>query len=200
MLLGCSSYEKEEFKAIEDITNDYLKKNHLKEILNPDLNPPPPGCYSYDSSEYQEAKAPNIDSLDLKVYISDALMPIAQIKEDNEWMFRSNRYNKIDSIKYNEILNSNTFIKLKYREFNKRNIRFIKPYRYFDKYKESEVLLDTYSIFNFSRICFDSKRKYGIVVIDYKTGYENGTGSGYFMSYLIKKIEGKWTIIERINN
>ena len=200
MLLGGCSYEKEEFKAIKSITNEYLKNNHLKEILNPDFNPPPPGYYSYDSSEYQKPRVPNIDSLDLKVYISDALLPIAQIKEDNEWMFRSNRYNKTDSIKYNEILISNTFKKLKYREFNKRNIEFIKPYRYFDRSKESMALVDIYSIFNFSRICFDSKREYGIIVIDYETGYENGTGSGYFMSYLIQKIDDKWTLIERLNN
>ncbi len=35
---------------------------------------------------------PNLDSLNIKVYLSDALLPIAQEKEDNSWMFKNNNF------------------------------------------------------------------------------------------------------------
>ena len=122
LLFGCNCYKNEEFKAIEDITNDYLFRNNLNEILNPPPPPPPPpDCLV---RVYNEAKIPNIDSLDLKVYISDALLPISQIKEDNEWMFTGNNYSIADSLLYQKILNSRMFRKLGYREFNKHKLSF----------------------------------------------------------------------------
>jgi hypothetical protein len=54
--LSCQkSYEKEELKAIEEIANDYLKKNHLDKYY---LNPP-------DFFGKTTPKA-NIDTLDFK--------------------------------------------------------------------------------------------------------------------------------------
>ncbi len=92
---GCQkAYEKEEVKAIEEITNDYLKKNHLDKYY---LNPP-------DFFGKPAPKA-NIDTLDFKVYLSDALMPINQIRKDNKWMFKNNDFSKSDSIIFYGIMN-----------------------------------------------------------------------------------------------
>jgi len=64
LISSCNDgYEKDEFKAIEDFTNDYLAKNHLKHILEPRT--------FYDD---EVVVKPSIDSLDLKVYLSDALI------------------------------------------------------------------------------------------------------------------------------
>jgi hypothetical protein len=188
-ILFCSckdNYEKEEFAAISDITNDYLERNILKAILEP-----------RDLLEDMPMVKPNIDSLDLKVYISDALIPIAQVKQDNEWMFKGNYHETEDSTIFYGIVNSEKFGKLNYREFDKKEIRLIKPFRQFEKSQEKITSDESYSILNFSRICFDSKKENGVVVIEYLQGFTSGSMNGYHMALLIKKKNNKWTYIPR---
>ncbi|TCN55607.1 hypothetical protein D0809_16255 [Flavobacterium circumlabens] len=179
---GCQkSYEKEEVKAIEDITNDYLKKNHLDKYY---LNPP-------DFFGKPTPKA-NIDKLDFKVYLSDALMPINQIREDNKWMFKNNDFIKSDSIIFYGIMNSKKFKDLEYREYDKSKIKLIKPYKQFNEDAKPE---DDYSKILFSRVCFDEKMENGIVVINYLIGNESGYTNGYNMALLIKKKNNKWSYV-----
>ncbi len=187
MLCGCKdNSDKDELDAITDIANDYLERNVLKEILEPHA------IYS----EKPLAK-PNIDSLDLKVYISDALLPIAQVKQDNEWMFNDNYFGTSDSATFHGIVNSEQFKKLGYREFDKCKITLIKPFRQFEKSQGKIIADEEYTILNFSRVCFDSKRENGVVVIEYLQGFESGTMNGYHMALLIKKKNNKWAYIPR---
>lgn len=189
LLVGCNnSYEKEELKAIEDLANDYLKRNHLPKVLNPE---------SYPFPGEKPAGKPNIDTLDLKVYLSDALMPISQVKEDNEWMFNDNYFGTPDSAIFYGIVNSNRFKELKYREFIKHSVKFNKPYRLFEKSQEKIRTEEEYTILQFSRVCFDEKKENGVVVIDYKIGFESGSMNGYHMALLIKKKNNKWIYIKR---
>lgn len=188
-LIFCScsdNYETDELKAITDITNDYLERNILKEILEP-----------HDPFNDQPLTKPNIDSLDLKVYLSDALIPIAQVKEDNEWMFNDNYFGTPDSAIFYGIVNSDNFKKLDYRECDKREIRLIKPFRQFEKSQEKITTDESYTILNFSRVCFDSKKENGVVVIEYLQGFTSGSMNGYHMALLIKKKDNKWTYIPR---
>jgi hypothetical protein len=192
-LISCNSnYEREEFKAIEDITNDYLLKNHLKKIKEEPKVP----------NEIEEVfeNSSKIDTLDMKVYLSDALLPISQIKEDNEWMFNDNYFGTKDSAIFHSIVNSKKFVDLKYREFEKNRIQFIKPYRQFVKSKEKLKENEEYSLLSFSRICFDEKRKNGVIVIEYRNGHKGFTSYGNHMAFLIKKINEKWKYIPRGRN
>ena len=130
-LISCNNnYEKEEFKALEDITNNYLLKNHLNKMREKSQ------IFSENEIEEIYEKPLNIDTLDLKVYLSDALLPISQVKEDNEWMFDDNYFGTKDSTIFHSIVNSRDFENLKYREFEKSKIQFIKPYRQFEKSNE----------------------------------------------------------------
>jgi len=189
VILFCScndNYERDEIVAITDITNDYLERNILKEILEP-----------RDIFSDKPLAKPNIDSLDLKVYISDGLLPIAQVKQDNEWMFNDNYFGTPDSAIFYEIVNSEKFRKLNYREFDKREIRLIKPFRQFEKSQEKVTADESYTILNFSRVCFDSKKENGVVEIKYVQGFTSGSMNGYHMALLIKKKNNKWTYIPR---
>tara|TARA_R110001632_G_scaffold218718_3_gene348049 strand:- start:4372 stop:4986 length:615 start_codon:yes stop_codon:yes gene_type:complete len=191
-LISCdSNYEKEEFKAIEDITYNYLVKNHLNKIKEePYLN------YENDIEEVYE-KPLNLDTLDLKVYLSDALLPISQVKEDNDWMFKDNYFRTKDSAIFYSIVNSKEFKNLKYREFKKNKIKFIKPYRQFEKSNEKLEENEEYSLLSFSRVCFDEKRENGVVVIEYRNGNKGYTSYGNHMAFLIKKTGEKWEYIPR---
>lgn len=187
MLCGCKDRsDKEELDAITDIANDYLEKNVLKEILEP-----------RDIYSDKPLEKLNIDSLDLKVYLSDALLPIAQVKQDNEWMFNDNYSGTPDSAIFYDIVNSEEFGKLTYREFDKKEIRLIKPFRQFEKSQEKVTTEESYSILNFSRVCFDIKKQNGVVVIEYLQGFTSGSMNGYHMALLIKKKNNKWTYIPR---
>ncbi|MBC7845320.1 MAG: hypothetical protein H7Y10_02370 [Flavobacterium sp.] len=186
LLTSCNdAYEKEELKAIEDVANDYLKTNDL--ILNP--------TKFFDD---QIINKPNIDTLDIQIYFSDALLPISQVKEDNEWMFIDNNFKKAsDSITFYSIVNSQKFKDLKFKEFEKSKLKLEKPYRQFKSSQTKFKSDEEYRILNFSRVCFDDKRENGIVVIEYLVGYESGTSSGYHNSLLITKKNGKWTYVRR---
>ena len=186
LLTSCKDdYEQEELKAIEDVANDYLKTNDL--LLNP--------TKFFDD---QVIVKPNIDSLDIKVYFSDALLPISQVKEDSEWMFTDNNLKKAsDSITFFSILNSQRFKDLKFREFAKSKLKLERPYTQFKSSQTKFTADEEYRVLNFSRVCFDDKRENGIVVIEYLVGYESGTSSGYHNSLLIKKKNGKWTYVRR---
>jgi hypothetical protein len=186
LLTSCKDdYEQEELKAIEDVANDYLKTNDL--LLNP--------TKFFDD---QVIVKPSIDTLDIKVYFSDALLPISQVKEDNEWMFTDNDFKKTsDSITFFSILNSQRFKDLKFREFAKSKLKLERPYTQFKSSQTKFTADEEYRVLNFSRVCFDDKRENGIVVIEYLVGFESGTSSGYHNSLLIKKKNGKWTYVRR---
>lgn len=183
---GCQKpYEKEEIKAIEEVTNDYLKKNDLdKYYLKP-----------HDFFGKPTVAKANIDTLNFKVYLSDALMPINQVREDNKWMFHNNDFSKSDSIIFYNIMNSERFKELEYREYDKSKIKLIKPYSQFDEEKIKPE--EEYSKILFSRVCFDEKMENGIVVIDYLRGTDSGFTSGYNMALLIKKKNNKWSYVSR---
>jgi|TARA_B110000908_G_C10022210_1_gene343401 hypothetical protein len=194
-LVSCdNNYEKEEFKAIEDITNNYLLKNHLNKMMEK------PQIPSENEIEEVYERPFNVDTLDLKVYLSDALLPISQIKEDNEWMFDDNYFGTKDSTIFHSIVNSREFKNLKYREFDKNKIQFIKPYRQFEKSNEKLKENEEYSLLSFSRVCFDEKKENGIVVIEYRQGSKGWTSYGNHMAFLIKKTNEKWEYIPRNRN
>lgn len=185
--ISCSkSYEVEESKAIEDISNEYLSRNDLSKIMNPP---------SFEGSP--DSKKININSLDLRVYISDALMPISQVKEDDEWMFVDNNFNSSDSIIFYNLVNSEKFKELSYKEFDKTKLKLSRPYSQYQKYPMKLREDEEYTILKFSRVCFDDKRQNGIVVINYSKGFESGSMSGFQGALLIKKINDKWTYVSK---
>jgi len=192
ILASCSNsqYNKIEIKAIQDISNNYLTIKHLsKNRIKP---PPPPTKENIEIYSEIEEKEQSV----YKVYISDALLPISQLKEDNQWMFDM-LYNdpSLDSL-FESLENSKAFNQLEYREFDKTEIEFIEPYQQFTDRKNEIGKDEEYLIFKFSRICFSSDYKFGLVVIDYNFGWYNGTGGGFNRPYLIKKVNNKWKVID----
>lgn len=188
LLVSCNNleYQNQEFNAIEDIANDYLKQKHFKKVTR---KPPPPGDIMFEEESY-------VDTTDLKVFVSDALLPIDQVKEDNYWMFDELYSNKeLDSL-FNELQKEERFAKLKYREFIKTDLNIKKPYKQIFNIKKEVVTDEEYVIFSFSRILFDSDFKKGIVVIDFNYGSEYGIMGGFHRPYLIKKLNDKWTFVD----
>ena len=183
-LTNCQSidqYEQEESRALEDFANDFL--THY-----PKLAPSGP---NYDSS------TDTMNDHKMKVYISDALLPIAQIKEDNEWMFDDNYFGTENSSIFREIVTSRKFDELEYREFDKEKIKLLQPFKQMPNSNTELKSGEQYSIISFSRVCFDEPKENGIVVIDYRIGSNVGTMGGYNMALLIKKENGKWRYIPR---
>lgn len=185
-ILGCEkSYEKEEFIAVQDVLNDYLKREYLDNILFPNRMFPEKDIEPIDTN-----------NIVLKIYISDALNPIEQIREDNYWMFENNYPESENNEIFNSILKSEKFKNLSYREIEKNDLELIKPYK---QVKSSKIILkekEKYNLLQFSRICFDSSLKNGIVVIDEHIGQKGMKIQGYHKAFLIKKIKGKWKYIK----
>ncbi len=181
-----SDYETEEIKAIGEISNDYLVKEDLSKILD-----------IPDSILGHKVDKLSIDSLDIKVYFSDALLPIAQEREDNLWMFKDNNFSKSDSIIFYKIVNSKMFKNLEYREFDKRKIILEKPYQQSNYSEVKTIANKPYKILKFSRICFDEKKENGVVVIEILDGTEYGTMSGFNGAILIKKRNNKWEYVQK---
>ncbi|WP_075603794.1 hypothetical protein [Saccharicrinis aurantiacus] len=191
ILFGCTDnrYLKIEVAAIQDISNDYIKIKHRRKWLKP----PPP---STDNDEIQIDFETSEDQDEYKVFLSDALIPISQVKEDNQWMFdKLYETPKFDSI-FNSITNSERFGKLGYKEYEKKNVTFNEPYQQFVDRKKEVGQYEEYLILGFSRVCFNEDYTYGLVVIDYKYGWPNGTGGGFHRPYLIKIENDKWKVIE----
>ena len=182
-IIACNNdYEKEELNVVNDIANEFLVKNHLNKVLK-------------DPFEEIYERPLYVDTLDLKIYLSDALLPISQIKEDNEWMFENKGFEKEDSIIFYNLINSKKFKSLQYCEFEKNKVQFKKPYRQFEKSKEKLKENEEYSILNFSRVCLDEKKENGIVVIEYRNGKKGFTIYGSHRAYLIRKKNNKWEYI-----
>jgi len=177
----CSSknYENEELIAIQDIANIFLQETLIPEEL----------VYI---SEDSILIFPFSDSLNSRVFFSDGLFPISQVKKDYGWMFKESNLGTVDSALFYSIVNSKRFNELKFRNFDKTKIELLKPFKQFDRTQERIITGERYSIFNFSRICFDTKREIGVVVLGYTKGYENGTATGFRGPLLIKKQNGKW--------
>jgi len=185
-LFGCKNYNSEEFNAIQDFTNEYLLTKHLPEILDL-IPPPPPGVMALQKSK------PNIDSLDFKVYISDALLPIAQIKKDNRNLFNKTlKSTKSDNV-FKAITKSHRFTNLGYREIEKSKIHLTKPYREIFDIQSEIKENDEYVEFYFSRVCFDTDYNYGLIFVNYNV-FRNGMGTGQIGIYLIHKVNSKWKI------
>lgn len=191
-LISCkSSYENEELKAIEDISNEFLKENDLNIILNPP--PSPNGNPSW---------VPNLDSLDIKVVFSDELVSINDYKKSDTSMFKNNDFTKADSIIFNQIINSKKFEELEKKSFNKNNLKLAKPYRQVEK---KEIKLEEgFPSMKFSRICFDKKMQNGVVVIDYSNDVKTdessqivSSASGFNGALLIRKVNNKWAIVNK---
>jgi hypothetical protein len=183
-LTSCQSidnYEKEESVAIEDFANDFLI--HYPKLAHSNID--------------NDGSTNSTNGHKMKVYISDALLPISQIKEDNEWMFDDNYFGTADSAIFRDIVASKEFDELKYREFEKEEIELPPA---FIQFPNSNIELESqeeYIIISFSRVCFDQPKENGIVVIDYRIGFDVGTMGGYNMALLIKKENGKWGYIPR---
>jgi hypothetical protein len=185
-IFGCkNSYEKEEFNAIQSILNNYLKLEYLE-------NKP--------FAENDNIKSDKVYNTKIKVYISDALIPISQIKEDEYWMFTNNFRFAENKNAFNEIINSTKFKKLRYREIKKKQIELINPY---EQSENSRVVLkneEKYNILSFSRVCFDYQMENGIVVINESIGRKGGKIQGNHKVLLIKKVDGKWVYIKENQN
>ena len=187
LLFSCTDnrYNKLEFQAIQDIANDYLRIKDLNQSLIK-----PGSQIAPDTIKKQD---------NYKVFISDALLPISQAKENNRWMFDiiyENENPHLDSIA-NSIVDSKNFKKLKYRKFNKSRLEFANPYRQFVEHKNEIGKDEEYVIISFSRICFSADDKYGLVVIDYEHGWPDGTGGGFNRPYLIEKKNNEWKVIDK---
>ena len=190
-IVSCSnSYENEELRAIEGFASDFMVKNHLNKVLKQ------PFSSENEIEEFYERPL-YVDTLNLKVYLSDTLLRISQVKEDNEWMFDNNIFEKKDSAIFYSLINSKKFKNLKYREFEKNKIQFKKPYRQFEKSKEKLKENEEYSLLSFSRVCLDDKRENGIVVLEYRNGNRGFTIYGSHRVYLLKKIDEKWEYVPR---
>lgn len=181
--LSCNnSYETEESKAIEDISNDYLNRKDLSKTLNPPT--------LYDGKNIITI---TIDSLGFRIYFSDTLMSLSQVKQDAEHLFVGNNFNTSDSLIFYGLLNSEKFRELSYREFDKTKLKLIKPYIQLQRFPLN--LKGGYKTLKFSRVCFDEKKQNGIVVIDYSTVFESFPMTGFHEVLLIKKKNNKWTYI-----
>ena len=191
ILTDCSNrdYIQIEDKAIQDITNDYLKSNHLRKNR---LKPPPPPSEDNIQIDF-DIKEEKQDVY--KVYVSDALLPISQIKEDNQRMFNEMyKTPKLDSL-FNSLMLTNEFDNLAYREFDKKRMIFLKPYQQFTDHKNEIGKEEEYLIFSFSRISFSADYKFGLVVINYRFGWPNGNGGGSHRPYLIENVNNEWKLI-----
>jgi hypothetical protein len=188
-LISCDnskSYQIEEQKAIEDITNDYV--SYYIERRNP-----LPRHDRFDSAVRQRG----LDTTDIKVYVSDALLPISQVFEDNDWM-RNAYYDDLElRDKFIKLHNSATFKDLKYREFNKEYLELNDPYKHCYDCKDRIESDEQYSMISFSRICFNQERDFGLVVIDYGFGYKESHMSGHHGPFLIKKDSSGWRFIPK---
>jgi hypothetical protein len=185
-IFGCkNSYEKEEFNAIQSILNNYLKLEYLE-------NKP--------FEENENIKSDKIYNTKIKVYISDALIPISQIKEDEYWMFTNNFRFAENKNAFNEIINSTKFKKLRYREIKKKQIELINPYEQSENSRVDLKNEEKYNILSFSRVCFDYQMENGIVVINESIGRKGGKIQGNHKVLLIKKVDGKWVYIKENQN
>lgn len=170
---GCMTRTDVELAAIEDIANNYLIRKHLPN---------------------QDEFKLNSDSFIYKVYLSDGLLPISQIKKDNEWLFTDTfKTKRYDSI-YHELINSEQFKKLNYREIDKSNISLKKPYHLIYSLKKELGTNEYYVKLIFSRVCFTNDFKYGLVYLDYVDGNENGS-TGQVNVHLIQKENDRWVIL-----
>ena len=140
---------------------------------------------------------PFVDTLNSRIYFSAALLPISQVKEDNEWMFKKEYLGTPDSAIFYGIVNSKRFEKLTYRKFDKSKIELVKPLKQFNHSRETISTDEEYTIFEFSRVCFDDQRKNGVMVVQYGKGYRSGSSSGFHRAFLIKKENGKWVYVPK---
>ncbi|WKN31346.1 hypothetical protein PZB74_20560 [Porifericola rhodea] len=187
IFLLCTSCNKKYESLEEQVINDALNAFLLKYQID-FTNVPPPESINVLKSKVAK------DTANLGVYVSDALLPIAQFKEDNKWMFSEELSN---NPKFKEIVNSRKFEELSYREFNKERLNIIDPYVQLPESNNRIRSDKQYSIFSFSRVCFDEGMENAVLVIHYERGFETGSMSGYYGALLIEKRGENWEIVER---
>ncbi|WP_019987118.1 hypothetical protein [Rudanella lutea] len=191
--LGCTpftereKYKNEEFTAIESVVNEYLKIYRLPELLDqtnyPGLPPLP---------------KPSIDTIDAKVYLSDALMPLAQTKEDDESTYQPDKANSFDVV-YKTLMASSTFSELGYREFEKKAITLQKPFRQIYRPNKDIKEEEQYSEIKLSRVCFNDNLNCGMLYLWFGQGSNYATTS-HTTLVLIEKKKDKWIIVDETYN
>lgn len=189
LISGCEShksYEIEEDKAIQDVINSYI--THYIEEANR-----LPGHSRFDSAVLQR----DLNHEKIQVYISDALIPISQMFEDDIWMASENYDDPALESEFSKLYRSDKFRKLNYREFNKNEINLTFPLVQCIDCDDNISEDQQYSLISLSRICFNEERDMGLVVIHYGVGYESSNMSGHFGPFLIKKQQDNWTIIPK---
>ncbi|WP_296618864.1 hypothetical protein [Marivirga sp.] len=189
LIIACDSsksYNSEEEKAIEGVINSFIthyieKKNRI------------PRHSKIDSALMQRGFKPE----EIKVYISDALLPISQIFEDNKWMNSKVYQNEGLNAQFSDLYNSKTFYQLEYREFTKGKINLNTPLKQCYNCTDKITADEQYSMISFSRICFNEEKNMGLVVIHYGVGFEASSMSGHHGPFLIKKQNDSWSIIPK---
>ncbi|GAB4029733.1 hypothetical protein [Spirosoma jeollabukense] len=187
--LGCTpfteqeKYQDEEFNAIESVVNDYLKIYRLPELLDQRNYPILPLL-----------PKPSIDTIDAKVYLSDALMSLAQTKEEDESTYHPDKANSFDIV-YKNLMASSTFSELGYREFDKKEIILQKPFRQIFRPNRDVKEEEQYSELRLSRICFDDNLNRGMLYLYFSQG-NSGAATSHSTLLLIEKKIDKWVIVD----
>ncbi len=174
-------YENEEFKAIQAILNEYLI-NYEFAIRK-----------HYKNDEFIKK-----DSIkNYPILVSDALIPLCQIKEDNENLFEGEyKDTKFASIFMN-LVNSEEFDRLDYREIKKSELLLKEPYKMVSSVKQAIEENSNYVQFFISRIVFDENYEKGIVYIRHRDGMKSGYYAGQGGVYVIEKTNNEWKYIKK---
>ncbi|NQY31206.1 MAG: hypothetical protein HRT69_17280 [Flavobacteriaceae bacterium] len=131
-----------------------------------------------------------------KVFISDSLFSLIQRKNNAPWLFANNYKNTKYSDVYQKLITSTNFKTLDNKKIQPYSIILNSPYKLADKYKESTpIRINAISIYC-SRICFDSDRNFGVVVLKHSMGINGVNYSGKESALLIMKDGESWTYID----
>tara|TARA_B100000809_G_scaffold36066_1_gene31651 strand:+ start:58 stop:696 length:639 start_codon:yes stop_codon:yes gene_type:complete len=200
VFIGCSSSENEEINAIEDVINEYLLRNEFAVSRTYKINSQ---ITSNEHSEdsiivpIEKEKLISTDIInDYNVLISDSLFSLSQRKNISPSLFAGNYKGSKYSAKYQELIISSSFRTLDSKKIQPHSIILNSPYKLADNEKEHKTInKDAISIYC-SRVCFDSDRKYGVVVLRHSMGINGTNYSGKETALLIIKDGESWTYIE----
>jgi len=180
LISSCSNYNHQEISALQDITNEYLNKEGKRFFLR----------------MYRDKSI--LDTLTIKVYISDVLKSISQAKEDDYWVFDDTLSNRKNDSIFIAIQNSKRFKSLGYLEIRGDDLKLDSKYTLIDNPTLDLNKNDKgYIEFRYSRICFNDNFKYGIVFLKFGTIYNSKGGMGEVKVLFIMKEKNKWKIIEK---
>jgi hypothetical protein len=188
-----NSYEKEECQAIEDITNDFIIREHWNKTINT--------SFVVLGKKYPR---PVIDSLNFDVVVCDTLSAFSEISSKKRFVFDNNRYNGAEQEMLKKIMRQQQFERLSSRGISVKSTELPKHYRNVERLDLKDG--DFYLNLKFSRICFDETMENGLVIVDMGMGV-HGKSKYKFLSEpdknittteltLIKKVDGKWKMVE----